>query len=435
MNKKILIITYYWPPNGGSGVQRWLKFVKYLPLLGWQPFVFTPENSSFSIRDESFSKDIPPEAEIVKIPIWEPHGLFFKASKALGKKKIQQSDFLGDGKKSLFARISGWVRGNFFIPDARIFWVKPSVKFLTRYLEQNQINIIVTTGPPHSLHLIGLRLKKKNPSLKWIADFRDPWSEWDMLESLSASGLARRIHRNLEKRVLLGADRVITISPWYVGRLELVRQRPVDLITNGFDEADFGQIQRVATTQFTIRHVGNIDELRDPRPVMDQIREICIHFPEFSTQACIEFVGSVNSSFKEYVNKDEVLSSVTRFVDHLPHEELVKLYGSTDLQLLILAHKSLAPGNIPGKVFEYLASGNPILALGSVDGDVAQILKETKAGEVFERSDKNGIQSYLINRFEDWKEGISNADRDVRSFSRRQMTIKLIKILEEMQPS
>jgi hypothetical protein len=203
MVKKVLIIAYYWPPSGGSGVQRWLKFVKYLPGFGWEPYVFTPENPSYAVKDESLLKDVPPEAEVIKFPIWEPYGAFSKVSSAVGDKKTAEQPTLAYGKdKSFFQKLTTWIRGNFFIPDPRVFWVRPSVKFLTDFLRDNDIKTIITTGPPHSIHLIGYRLKKKNPSLKWIADFRDPWSEWGLLDSLSLGKFARSIHTRMESNVL-----------------------------------------------------------------------------------------------------------------------------------------------------------------------------------------------------------------------------------------
>src|SRR5687767_10726024 len=208
--KKVLIIAYYWPPSGGSGVQRWLKFVKYLPSFGWKPYVFTPANPSFEIKDESLLKDVPDEAEVIRFPIWEPYSLFNALS---GKNKKGDKSFIPDSsKRSLFQKFSIWIRGNFIIPDPRVFWVRPSVKFLSEYLKKNQINTVITTGPPHSIHLIGLRLKKNNPSLKWLADFRDPWSEWGFLDSIHTGIIAKSFHRRLEKKVLKAADEVITIT-------------------------------------------------------------------------------------------------------------------------------------------------------------------------------------------------------------------------------
>ena len=400
--------------------------------MGWEPYVFTPENPSFAIQDESLLKDIPSSVEVIKLPIWEPYDAFFKFSKLLGKKNIKQSDFVTTGKKSLFQKISTWIRGNFFVPDARIFWVKPSVVFLDDFLRSNQIGKIITTGPPHSVHLIGLKLKKKNPSLKWVADFRDPWTEWDLLDTLSLTSFARSIHRKQERDVLQSADRVITIAPYHVDRLEVLSGRKVDLITNGFDEDDFKNIIHSKTNKFTMRHVGIVDELRDPRPVMEAIKELCNGNPEFADNIQIEFIGNVNSVFKAFIEQDVTLFKITSFIGQMPHSQLLTLYGQTDLQLLVLAYTAIAPGNLPGKFFEYLASGNPILAIGPVEGDAAAVLKKTNAGEIFERSDKKGIQVALLNFFVNWKEGRISSERDVLAYTRKKVTEQLIKLLETL---
>lgn len=426
----MLIITYYWPPSGGSGVQRWLKFVKYLVKEGWEPYVFTPENPSFTIRDLSLEKDVPASVEVIRFPIWEPYQLFFKLAAATGRKDVQQTDFISTGKKGIFQAISSWIRGNFFIPDARIFWVKPSVGYLIDFIQRNKIEKVITTGPPHSIHLIGLRLKKLNPALKWIADFRDPWSEWDLLDTLSLSSFARRKHAKLERKVLTTADRVITIAPYHVSRFEAAGGRKVDLITNGFDEDDFKQVAYRPAEKFTIRHIGVVDELRDPKPVMLSIKELCNSDPEFASRVVMEFIGKVNSSFKSFVSQDAQLSAVTKFVDQMPHEDLLKLYATTDLQLLVLAHSAIAPGNLPGKFFEYLASGRPILGIGPEDGDAARVLRETHAGIIKDRGDVPGIKSELNKFYVGWKQGNSSATGNVQLYSRRHLTQQLISLLE-----
>jgi hypothetical protein len=213
-SRKVLIITYYWPPTGGSGVQRWLKFVKYLPSLGWEPYVFTPENPSFEISDATLLQDVPEEAEVIRFPIWEPYKLLDGVTRVLGRKKVKHIDLVSTGRKSLFQGITGWIRGNMLIPDPRIFWVKPSVAFLKDFIPSNEINTIITTGPPHSLHLIGLKLKKHDPSLRWIVDLRDPWSEWDLLDTLSLTSWARKKHQRLERPTMCSA-----LKRWVAGRL------------------------------------------------------------------------------------------------------------------------------------------------------------------------------------------------------------------------
>ncbi|MCB0494323.1 MAG: glycosyltransferase family 4 protein [Cyclobacteriaceae bacterium] len=428
-NKKALIITYYWPPSGGSGVQRWLKFAKYLSRMGWEPYVFTPENPSFTIQDESLEKDVPNTVEVIKFPIWEPYHLFFKIQRLFGKKEVKQSDFISTGKKSFFQSVSSWIRGNFFIPDARVFWVKPSVTFLTDFIQSNHIEKIITTGPPHSIHLIGQGLKKKMPHIMWVADFRDPWSEWDLLDTLSLTSWARAKHRRLEHEVLSQADKVITIAPYHVKRLAFLGNRQVDLITNGFDEEDFDKIEHVRNEKFTIRHIGVVDELRDPRPVMNALKGMLLGNQILADTIAVEFIGNVNSAFKSFVEQDNVLSQITRFISQVPHSELLEIYAQTDLQMLVLAHTAIAPGNLPGKFFEYLASGNPILAIGPVDGDAAGVLKETNAGVIHERDNEEDIKSSLQTFYSDWEANKINAERNISKYTRRELTKQLVKLL------
>ncbi len=425
---KLLVVAYYWPPSGGSGVQRWLKFVKYLPSFGWTPYVFTPENPSVEGRDESLLEDVPKEAEVIHFPIWEPYSIFRKTS-ALVRKPVRQIDLVSTGKRGLFQSIATWVRGNILVPDPRIFWVRPSVQFLADFLRSNNIRTLITTGPPHSLHLIGLKLKKKDPSLRWIADLRDPWSEWDLLDTLSLTSLARRRHQKLEKEVLQAADEVITIGPYHVERFEKLGGRKVNLITNGFDEDDFSGIHREQTKVFTIRHIGMVDELRDPRPFMEALKGLLTETASLRDRVLVEFIGSVNSAFKSFVENDPLLNAITRFRDPMPHNELLKLYGSTDLQLLILAHTVLAPGNLPGKFFEYLASGNFILGLGPVEGDAAAILRQTRAGEMINRQNRDTLRDVLRRRIDQWSNGSTDEIRSVDTFSRKSLTKQLVSLL------
>jgi glycosyltransferase involved in cell wall biosynthesis len=430
-SRKILIVTYYWPPSGGSGVQRWLKFAKYLDRSGWAVTVLTPENTAFTIRDPSLLNDVPPGVEVLHLPIWEPYNLFYRLSRWLGREP-SASDLITTGRKTLFQRVSSWIRGNFFIPDARVFWVKPAVRFLEDTLASNSIDTIITTGPPHSIHLIGLRLKKRNPQLRWIADFRDPWSEWDLLDTLSLTRLARKRHQSLERQVLRNADDLITIAPYHALRFSALGGRKVHLITNGFDEEDFSLIKRQRTSKFTVRHTGIVDELRDPRPVMYAIRSACREDPTMSRNLQIEFIGNVNSAFTKEIQSDPVLAPITRFTGTIPHKQLLEIYGQTDLQLLILAHTALAPGNLPGKFFEYLASGSPILAIGPVDGDAATILRESNAGQIFRRDDIEAITDSFIASYLLWKQNQQSDARDVSAFTRRKLTDQLITVLESL---
>lgn len=422
---KVLIITYYWPPSGGSGVQRWLKFVKYLPACGVVPYVFTPENPSFDIRDESLIRDVPPEAEVIRFPIWEPYGAFFKVSKLFGgKTSTKPTDLVATKKTSLFQKVSTWLRGNLMIPDPRVFWVKPSVSFLSDFIRDNKIKTIITTGPPHSVHLIGYRLRKKNPGLKWMADFRDPWSEWGFLDTLMAGPLAKAMHRRLERKVLTTADVVTTITPFYVRQFSRLSGRKVHLLTNGFDEEDFRDLSIRKTEKFVIRHVGIVNEKCNPRPFMQGLKAAMNENPDFGKAVHLDFVGEVHPSFRGYIQEDPQLSAVTTFTPSVPHKELIKLYNTTSLLLLVLEGYKDAEGYMPGKLFEYIATGLPVLGVGPENGDAADLLGKAKAGRMMGGDKLESIKNELQSRYADW--AVSNSEvvrsEQMNDYSRASLT-------------
>ena len=430
---KVLIITYYWPPSGGSGVQRWLKFVKYLPSFDWEPHVFTPENPSFAVQDPSLEKDVPHEAEVMRFPIWEPYEVFFKISGLFGsKKKATPTALVPSNQRTFFQRVSTWVRGNLFIPDPRIFWVRPSVKFLSDYIKDNRINIVITTGPPHSIHLIGLKLKKKYPHLRWVVDFRDPWTEWGMWDSLMVSKTVRHVHKRMENNVLAHADEIITITPFYVKRFEKLAGKRVSLLTNGYDEDDFKNLVHKKDNKFIIRHVGLINEKCDPRPFMLSLKQEIEENPALAKDVRLEFIGEVHPDFRRFVQEDSSLRTITVFTGNVPHDDLIPLYGSSAVLLLILSGYKDAEGFLPGKLFEYFASGLPILGVGPVNGDAATLIKETGAGVMQETGDAEGIRRALRHMYSRWQGSTTPSVNEVaiRRFSRREITGELVRILQ-----
>jgi len=434
MDKKVLIITYYWPPSGGSGVQRWLKFVKYLPSFGWQPYVFTPENPSFDIHDESLLKDIPVEAEVIKLPIWEPYRIFNWLSSRLSssESKALPVDSVSAKEPTVFQRLSGWIRANLFIPDPRIFWKRPAVKFLHDFLMERKITTIITTGPPHSMHLIGLKLKKKNPSLHWIADFRDPWTEWGLWEKLGVGAWAMARHKKLELRVLTTADVVVSVTPYYVKRFEQLSGRPAVLLTNGFDDDDFQAISYSKSSTFTIRHIGIVNEQRDPVPFMEAFQQLLDEEAEFREHVRVEFIGAVYQPFKDYVNNHTSLAPYVQFTGNVSHKEVLGYYGNTSLLLLILTGYRDPHGFFPGKLFEYIATGVPVLGIGPVVGDAATVLQQAGTGVMKESTDVEGIKSSLLKFYNVWK---ANPDPivnkgNVAAYSRKVISEKLITYLK-----
>lgn len=425
MSKRVLIITYYWPPSAGSGVQRWLKFAKYLPSFGWEPVIFTPENPDFDLQDETLAKEISSDLEVMKFPIWEPYSLL---NSFRGKKQQHSSRIMEQSSKSWIERAAIWARANLLVPDPRVFWVKPSVKFLSDLVEKDQFDAIITTGPPHSMHLIGLQLKQKY-GIKWVADFRDPWSEWEFLDTLPMNPSVRKKHRKLEKKVLTTADEVLTISPTFQTDLSQIANRSIHLLTNGYDESDLPigfETKSKKEGELNLVYSGIIDAIRNPIPLFKAMKE---EFQSTGEKINLTFVGRVSDTVREFVDTDSWLSSVVHFPGYVSHEEVFGFYAEADALVLILTDTKNAKGNIPGKAFEYMATGLPILALGDPKGDSAKIIEEAKAGEVIAHNHHSGIQVALRKLSEGKIPALDKAA--IQGFSRRHLTKKLADILNE----
>jgi glycosyltransferase involved in cell wall biosynthesis len=431
--QKVLVIAYYWPPSGGSGVQRWLKFVKYLPQFGWKPYVFTPENPSYPIIDESLVRNVPPEAEIVRYPIWEPYDAFKKLSSVFdgNKKGVPSGTSMVSAKRmSAFQKVSTWIRANWFVPDPRVFWVKPSSQFLQEYLKKNHITHIITTGPPHSMHLIGYALKMKNPQLIWYADFRDPWSEWGFLDSLGVGQRARRAHKVAEQKVLKRCDRILTITPFYQRQFAALSGRDVTLLTNGYDEEDFRSLRVVRQPKFVIRHVGTINEKCDPRPFVNALTTLIRGDADFRRDVQLDFVGDVHPQFREFVMSISDTKDITSFTPPVPHRALINLYGASGLLLLVLTGYKDAEGYMPGKLFEYIATGLPILGVGPEQGDAARLLDESGAGSMIDGSEATRIVNALRGAYDNWKSDRTTTHQSMADrYSRRGITGQLAGLL------
>ncbi len=391
IQKRVLIITYYWPPSGGSGVQRWLKFAKYLPEAGWEPVIFTPENPDFDLQDETLLKEISPNLEVIRFPIWEPYQLFAKVKK---KGKSHPGRILEQQKKGFLEKVAIWLRANILVPDPRVFWVKPSVQFLNELLKEGQFQAIITTGPPHSLHLIGQQLKQKHGIL-WLADFRDPWSQWEFLDTLPMLTFIRRRHEALERKVLQQADVVVTISPTFQRDLEKLSGRKIDLITNGYDPADIPQDfapRPKAANRLHLVYTGIIDAIRNPLPLMQALKA---EFEAAGEEVSWTFVGKVSEPVQQQVKADPWLQRHIHFAGYVSHQEVFDFYANADALVLILTDTKNAKGNIPGKLFEYLATGLPVLALGDPQGDSSEILSQAGAGAVLSHGDQPAMRQAL----------------------------------------
>ena len=427
-NKKILIITYYWPPAGGPGVQRWLKFVKYLPEFGWEPTVFIPENPSYPIVDDTLEKDVSINLEIIKTKIWEP----YQIAEFFGKdnKKFKAGQFDVGKNQSLKSRLSIWVRGNFFIPDARVFWVNPSVTYLKKYLKENHFDALVTTGPPHSVHLIGLNLKKEFPNLKWIADFRDPWTEISYYQHLKLTKFADQKHRNLEQKVFENAD--ITLATSYADAENFKKKGANAVcITNGFDveNQESRTENREPSTQFTLSYIGVLEQLRNPEVLWKVLNDLMKENEDFRKNFILKFVGRIDDRILDEITNSELNDSVKN-LGYLSHSEANLEMQNSDLLLITNFSEDKSKGIIPGKIFEYLATKKQIISFGPKESDVKRILEETHAGKHFSYDDSESLKAFILEKFNDWKSGnLTSNTENIEQFSRRNLTKKLAEIL------
>lgn len=432
--KKVLILTYYWPPSGGAGVQRWLKFVKYLKDFGWEPIVYTAENGEIPEVDLSLEKDIPKNTIVLKTPIWEP----YSAYKALiGQKKNEKINaaFLNESKKkSPLNNLAIWIRGNFFIPDARKFWIKPSVRFLSDYLLQNKIDAIISSGPPHSMHLIAKELKSKFPQLKWVADFRDPWTNIDFYKDLKLTAWADSKHKRLEKEVLAQSDCVISIGQSMSDELMFINNNKTQdakfkVITNGYDEDDLIKTQVEKDKKFSISHIGTLVKTRNPEGLWKVLKELITENESFKNQLEIKLVGKLDIVVKDSIEAYG-LSSFVRKIDYLPHDKVIEEQQRSKVNLLLVNQTQNAKGILTGKFFEYLSAGAPILAIGPTDGDLADILKETKAGYISDFDDLKSLKKNILTLFE--SQVLLRNEAKIKDYSRKNLTKKLSEILNEL---
>ncbi len=406
-------------------MQRWLKFAKYLPEAGWEPVIFTPENPDFDLKDESLEKEISSDLEVMKFPIWEPYQLL---DRIRGKKELHPGRVLEQKEQSVIEKAAIWLRANLLVPDPRVFWVKPSVKFLTELVDKGQFQAIITTGPPHSMHLIGRDLKRKT-NLLWLADFRDPWSQWEFLDKLPMQNRVRDKHKKLEQEVLTEADVVTTISPTFQRDLEQLSNRKIDLLTNGFDPSDipqgFSSGQKKAGSLHLV-YSGIIDSIRNPMPLLNAMRE---EFSKEKGEVQFTFVGRVSDQVREEIALNSWLSAHVNFAGYVSHQEVFDYYAKADALALILTNTKNAKGNIPGKLFEYMATNLPILALGDPEGDSAKILKESQAGQVFSHSDHVAIQVSLRKLFE--RSGEAEPATGIDQYSRKNLSFQLANLLDK----
>ncbi len=433
--KKVLIITYYWPPAGGPGVQRVLKLVKYLPQFGWQPVVLTVKNGDYPALDESLEAEVPTEVKVSKISIWEPHHLYRKIMGIKESEPIPIAVLTQQQNKSFKSKIMHWLRGNIFIPDARISWYFSLVREAERIIKTEDIQAVLVSSPPHSLQLAGLKLKKKF-SLPLIADFRDPWTDIYYYKDLKRLKLTRMIDAYLEKKVLRRADRVLTVSPALKRLLE--SKTPIakcSVIYNGFDETDFKKALPREQISYTIGYVGNFSANQNCPVLWRVLKKILELNSAFRESFCLEFTGKIHSDIVRSI-KENGLKSFTQFNDYKPHSEAIEDMQKASVLLFVIPDTENNEGILSGKLFDYLASGTPLLSVGPPEGDAAHILSDSEAGAIYGFKDKEGLENRVRQLFSAWQENRLNEFMPERSkikkYERREMAGQTARLLDAL---
>ena len=473
--RRVLIISYYWPPSGGSGVQRWVKFAKYLPELGWEPVVYTPSNPEAPALDESLAAEVS-GVEVIRTRIFEPYGLYaklFRREKAAAP-KVNTVDA---GGRSLAGRIALWLRGNLFIPDPKCLWVGPSVRYLEKYLREHPVDAIVSTGPPQTMHLIARSLAHK-AGLPWVADFRDPWTKVFYFKHLSLTTCSRRRHEKLEKQVLDDASLVVAVSPMVQDEFRAMTETPVALVTNGYDEDDYARpdgerpeaIPAESASQdrssqeraFTLVHTGLFARDGIPTVLWEVLAEKCAADADFRQRLRIVLVGKTDREVLESLAAAGLQDHVTDW-GYQPHPVAVARQLEASVLLLPLRKEPEYKAVLPGKLFEYLGSGRPILGVGAPDGAMARILQdlmdsvvetasvsETNSASpgyaVCDWEDKSALAAYIDKAWEAFCERTSRVgsdepsdapgkrafNPDVSRYSRRSTAAEMARLLEEL---
>jgi len=430
-NKKVLIITYYWPPAGGIPVQRWLKFAKYLREYQWDPIIYTVSNGDY-LKDDSLLSEVPEGIEVIHRPILEPYRLYWLIASAKKKNRYGRVEMKPDQKATYFQKIALWLRGNVFIPDARRFWIGPSFRFLKKYLKTTKVDAIISTGPPHSMHIIGMKLFKEL-GIPWIADFRDPWTSMDYYQDLKLTGWADRKHRWLEQEVIRTASKVTVVGNAMKEEFEAKGSKQVVVLHNGFDENDFKLSAPVLLDKkFSIVHVGSFFLRRNPIALWEALSKLNEENHPMMDDLEIKLVGNVNESILGSINHFG-LNNYLNLVAQKPYKEVLTDIHAAQLLLLPIDNFAGAKWVITGKVFEYLAVKRPILCIAPTDGDAAFVINSTESGKIFGFTDVNGIKKQLIQWYEEFRIGKLNVNsKGIELYSRKGLTRELVAILNNL---
>ncbi len=402
--------------------------MKYLPDFGIQPIVYIPENPTYPIVDEQLVAEVSKDVIIVKQKIKEPYRLAAFFSKK-NTQKISSGIIPNKKKQGFMERLLLWVRGNLFIPDARVLWVKPAVAFLETYIKEHSIDVLITTGPPHSLHLIGLALQEK-VGVKWVADFRDPWTTIGYHKDLNLSPKAEQKHKQLERTVLQKADLILVTSPTTQKEFQAITLQPIEVITNGYDTEKIDK--QPLDEKFTLAHIGSLLSERNPKIFWKVLQELCNEYPQFKADFQLKLIGKVSQEVLDSLQEFHLIDHLTN-LGYLSHLEAVTEQRKSQVLLLIEIDRLDTRCIIPGKLFEYLVSERPIIGIGPKDSDFATILKETNTGVFFEYAEQERLKALLLSYYHLYLEkNLKVNPVGLQQYSRKSLTEKLVQTLQKI---
>lgn len=433
MAKKVLIVTYYWPPSGGPGVQRALKFAKYLPQFGWEPIILTIKDGEYPAIDESLEKDIPEECMVYKTKAIEPNFLYKKFT---GMKKDDKIPVANLAQKDLSwkKKLSNWVRLNLFIPDAKIGWIPYAVAEGKKIIEQEKPDVIFSTSPPPTVHLIAKKLAKWS-GIKWVADFRDPWTNIHYLQHQKINFLSKKYNKKLETEVVATCNKAICVSANFIDLITDDKKEKFSVITNGFDEElDPIQTTRIKNSKFTILYIGGLTWNRYFNTFFVELKDLLIQGKLDRNKVTLKFAGSIAPEIQEELEELFKDLGIAEFHGYIPHTEAVKQMYTADLLLLFLEQVKGYEGHIPGKLFEYLSTGNQVLGIGNTSGESAKILRGTNSGDIFKPEEKTAIRTQILKVYSQWAIDAkpTNNTSLIETYSRKELTKQLAKQLNDM---
>jgi glycosyltransferase involved in cell wall biosynthesis len=429
--KKVLIVTYYWPPAGGPGVQRVLKFAKYLPEFGWQPIILTVQDGEYPAIDESLVKEVPQDCDVFRTNSIEPNSIYKKITGIKKDQKIPVA-ILAEKNLNWIKKISNWIRLNVFIPDAKIGWKPFAVNKGKQIINELKPDLIFSSSPPPTVHLIAKSLKQYS-NLKWVADLRDPWTDIYYYHNLKKSKISTQLDMNLELSVFKTADQLCTVSKDLVNIFK--NKKPdidINIITNGYDPEDLPKIRNNEKyNKFTIAYAGKLNNQQNPINLWRALQNLINKNDSFAQEFQIVFMGNFSETIHKSI-KEYNLSSHLNDLGYVSHNIALKNLLKSYIKLLIIPDTNNNKGIITGKLFECLATEGFVLGLGSKDGDAAKILDETKAGQMFEYSDD--LEQKILLLYEEWKAGIKlEIDRTkIEKYTRKNLTKDLANIFDQL---